>query len=91
MVAGSVAVCWQLARVYEGRRRSRERLAEWQRRQRAIERRLFYPDAISWSWPASRELLVHVAAEGGEVLEFPVPEGWDQDAILVTLAEIEAL
>lgn len=38
-----------------------------------------------------RPVLVHAAPAGGELLEFPVAAGWDEDEILDTLADIEAL
>ena len=36
-------------------------------------------------------VIAHPCSFGGDLLEFPVADGWDEDAILQTLAEIEAL
>lgn len=38
-----------------------------------------------------RRAIVHPCSAGGDMLEFPIVAGWDEDAILHTLAEIEAL
>lgn len=38
-----------------------------------------------------QETIVHPCSYGGDLLEYPVARGWDEEAILTTLAEIEAL
>jgi len=38
-----------------------------------------------------RPVIAHPCSFGGDLLEFPVADGWNEDAILQTLAEIEAL
>lgn len=36
-------------------------------------------------------VIAHPCSYGGDLLEYPVLPGWSEDAILATLAEIEAL
>lgn len=36
-------------------------------------------------------VIAHPSSFGGDLLEYPIGGGWDENAILATLAEIEAL
>jgi hypothetical protein len=40
---------------------------------------------------AARGVLVHPCSYGGDLMEYPVHDGFDEDDVLATLAEIEAL
>lgn len=40
---------------------------------------------------AAPQTILHPCSYGGDLLEYPVARGWDEAAILATLAEIEGL
>lgn len=61
-----------------------DRFAGSPRQQRALlDRVRTYTHAVG--------VIEHPCSYGGEILEYPVAAGWDEDSILATLAEIEAL